>query len=235
MMTSPEDSPINYCVAEFAWRVKNWVRPLGLSALGLPCQLMGTGMAIPYALLQKAKLASGALIEDVKLGLELARAGHPPLFVPSAQVTSRFPLSAEGAASQRRRWEEGNIRMIIGEMPRLAIIALATRNLGLLALALDLMVPPLSLLMLLVTGMTVITGIAAIFGISWLPFTISSMSLAALVAAVTLAWLKYGRDVLPLRSIFSVVSYVLGKLPLYGRILSSRKESRWVRTNRGKG
>ena len=47
LMTAPEGSPINYRVAEFAWRVKNWVRPLGLSALGLPCQLMGTGMAFP--------------------------------------------------------------------------------------------------------------------------------------------------------------------------------------------
>ena len=48
LMTAPEDSPINYRVAEFAWRVNNWVRPLGLAALGLPCQLMGTGMAFPW-------------------------------------------------------------------------------------------------------------------------------------------------------------------------------------------
>ena len=28
-------------IAEFAWCVKNWVRPLGYAKLGLPCQLMG--------------------------------------------------------------------------------------------------------------------------------------------------------------------------------------------------
>ena len=48
LMIAPDGEPINHSVAEFAWRVKNWVRPLGLSALGLPCQLLGTGMAIPW-------------------------------------------------------------------------------------------------------------------------------------------------------------------------------------------
>src|SRR5262245_5653981 len=36
LMVAPQSSSMNYKVAEFAWRVKNWVRPLGLSALGLP-------------------------------------------------------------------------------------------------------------------------------------------------------------------------------------------------------
>ena len=36
LMTAPEGASINYRVAEFAWRVKNWLRPLGLDALGLP-------------------------------------------------------------------------------------------------------------------------------------------------------------------------------------------------------
>ena len=59
LMTAPDESPINFRVAEFAWRLKNWVRPLGLRALGLPCQLMGTGMAFPWDLIRSADLASG--------------------------------------------------------------------------------------------------------------------------------------------------------------------------------
>ena len=138
LMTAPEGSPINFRVAEFAWRVKNRARPLGLRALGLPCQLMGTGMAFPYALLRDAKLASGSLIEDVKLGLELARAGRAPLFVPSARVTSHFPHTTEGARSQRRRWEEGNIRTDSRRGAAACLTGLVTGNIGLLALALDL-------------------------------------------------------------------------------------------------
>ena len=92
LMTAPDESPINYRVAEFAWRVKNWVRPSGLNALNLPCQLMGTGMAFPWELIRSADLAHGSIVEDVKLGLDLAQAGSPPLFCPSAEVKSHFPL-----------------------------------------------------------------------------------------------------------------------------------------------
>jgi predicted PurR-regulated permease PerM len=30
LMTAPDAAPINYQIAEFAWRVKNWLRPLGI-------------------------------------------------------------------------------------------------------------------------------------------------------------------------------------------------------------
>ena len=46
-------------IAELAWLIKNYVRPLGLRRLGLPCQLMGTGMALPWSRLRPASLASG--------------------------------------------------------------------------------------------------------------------------------------------------------------------------------
>src|SRR4051812_40886163 len=101
LMIAPEAGQINHSVAEFAWRVKNWVRPLGLSALGLPCQLLGTGMAIPWNVIGAADLGTGWIVEDLKLGLDLASSGHPPLFCPSACVTSRFPVSAAGAETQR--------------------------------------------------------------------------------------------------------------------------------------
>ena len=101
LMTAPDASPINFRVAEFAWRLKNWVRPLGLRALGLPCQLMGTGMAFPWDVIRSADLASGSIVEDLKLGLDLALAGNPPIFCPSPGVISDFPLTVEGIQSQR--------------------------------------------------------------------------------------------------------------------------------------
>ncbi len=97
LMTVPYELKINQQVAGFAWRVKNWVRPLGLAALGLPCQLMGTGMAFPWHVIRATDLATGAIVEDLKLGLDLAAAGHPPLFCPSARVTRQFAISAQGA------------------------------------------------------------------------------------------------------------------------------------------
>jgi cellulose synthase/poly-beta-1,6-N-acetylglucosamine synthase-like glycosyltransferase len=122
LMTAPAGSAINHQVAEFAWRVKNWVRPLGLSAMALPCQLVGSGMAFPWDIIRSADLSSGFIVEDLKLGLELATAGHPPLFCPSAVVTSTFPTPAQGTQTQRQRWEQGHIGLILTKSPALLFL-----------------------------------------------------------------------------------------------------------------
>lgn len=234
LMTAPDESPINYRVAEFAWRVKNWVRPLGLNALNLPCQLMGTGMAFPWDIVCSANLASGWIVEDMKLGLDLALTGSPPLFCPSASVRSYFPWSVEGAKSQRKRWEGGHISMILTTVPRFIYNAVACGNFGLLALTLDLAIPPLSFLVLLLAGTFSIAGLAALFGFSSAALIISAIDFMALVLAIILAWLKYGRDVLPLGAMFSVATYVFGKLPFYRHLLSDSTAPRWTRTDRQK-
>jgi len=234
LMVAQDKSPINSRVAEFAWRVKNWVRPLGLKALGLPCQLMGTGMAFPWDVICQADLASGSIVEDLKLGLDLTLAGHPPLFCVSAKVTSDFASSNDGIQSQRLRWEGGHFAMILTAAPRLICLAILRRNFRLLALALDLAVPPLSLLALLVTGMSAVVGLAALVGASCTAMWICIISLGQFLAGVFVSWLKYGRDILPPSATLQVILYVARKLPLYRQILSGKSASQWIRTDRSK-
>ena len=128
LMTAPMGSTINHQVAEFAWRLKNWVRPLGLSAIGLPCQLMGTGMAFPWDVIRLADLSNGFIAEDLKLGLELAHAGYSPQFLSSAVVRSTFPTTVQGTALQRNRWEQGHLALIMKTAPILLYRALKDRN-----------------------------------------------------------------------------------------------------------
>lgn len=231
LMTGPHHAAINHQVAEFAWRVKNWVRPLGLSRLGLPCQLVGTGMAFPFDLVCSVNLASGSIVEDLKLGLDLAQAGSAPLFCPSALVTSEFASSATGASIQRQRWEHGHIALIAA-VPRLIIEAVAQRNLGLLALALDLAVPPLSLTSVLLIAVLALAAASALWGLSILALAIALVSSLGFGLAVFLAWWAYGRDVLPAHAIVSIAPYVLRKLSMYGRILTGRRTAHWIRTDR---
>ena len=200
-MVSPKNAGINSRVAEFAWRVKNWMRPLGLSHLGLPCQLMGTGMAFPWHVIRSADLAQGLIVEDLQLGLDLAKAGHAPIFCPFARVTSEFASSAAGVATQRARWEHGHIQTILKMVPALLWQSIKGKNTELLALTLDLVVPPLSLLVMLTGGMFLLGSLGALFGFSRLAVFISTGSILSLVIATIFAWLKCGREVLPARSI----------------------------------
>jgi len=232
LMTAPNGSSINVKVAEFAWRVKNWVRPLGLRALGLPCQLMGTGMALPWDVISSAHLASGSIVEDLKLGLDLTLAGNPPIFCPFPGVSSDFPLTVEGTQRQRLRWEQGHIKAIVTMVPRLIFLAIVRADLNLLALALDAAVPPLSLLAMLVMVMLAVAATATLLGISSAAIFVSSASCVGLISGVFLAWLKYGRDILPRGSILLIFLYACRKIPLYSKILS--RNSEWTRTDRGR-
>jgi cellulose synthase/poly-beta-1,6-N-acetylglucosamine synthase-like glycosyltransferase len=231
LMKRPIRSSINYQVAEFAWRVKNWVRPLGLSRLGLPCQLVGTGMAFPFSVVRSVDLASGSIVEDLKLGLDLALAGSAPMFCPSALVTSEFASSVTGARIQRQRWEHGHIAMI-SAVPGLIIAAVGRGDLGLLALALDLAVPPLSLTAVLLAGVLLLAGVATFCGLSSLPLTIALLCSLGFGLSVFLAWLVHGRDILPPNAVVSIAPYVFRKISMYGRILTGRTAAHWIRTDR---
>jgi glycosyltransferase involved in cell wall biosynthesis len=234
LMVAHDESPINFRVAEFAWRVKNFLRPLGLQALGLPCQLMGSGMAFPWGVIRSAQLASGSIVEDLKLGLDLALAGNPPVFCSFHTVTSALPFSVEGAQSQRLRWEGGHIGMILTVAPRLMILSTIRANLNLLALALDVAVPPLTVLGVLTGGMLVVASVGTLLGLSSTAMLISIASLAGLVTGVFISWLKSGRDIMPVRTIAPIASYVIAKFPVYRQMIFRRSRSEWVRTDRKK-
>jgi cellulose synthase/poly-beta-1,6-N-acetylglucosamine synthase-like glycosyltransferase len=232
LMTAPDKSLIDFRVAEFAWRLKNWVRPLGLRALNLPCQLMGTGMAFPWYVVRSVDLASGSTVEDLKLGLELTLAGKPPMFCPFPGVTSEFPLTPKGVHNQRLRWEQGHIGAVVKMAPRLIFLAIIRADLDLLALALDTAVPPLAILGVLVFLISMVAGVAALLGISSVAILISLVSYGELIGGVFLAWLKYGQDLIRPDSLLSMFFYLSAKLPLYLKIVSGN--SQWTRTDRRK-
>lgn len=234
LMLSGPAAPQATRLREFAWRVKNEIRPRGLNSLGLPCQLMGTGMAFPWALIARADLATGALVEDLKLGLELAAAGYPPLFCPAAVVTSEFPVTGEGSQTQQRRWEQGHLGLITAEIPGFLITAIRRRNVDLLVLALDAAVPPLSLLSMMVLLCLLLGAGAWRLGMGSTAFVISLTAFLGLIVATIGCWLKVGRDLLPPSSAFTIAGAFLRKIPFYWRMLIRSNRHGWIRTDRRK-
>jgi len=231
LMHAPADKSVNQAIAEFAWLVKNCVRPLGMKRLGLPCQLMGTGMAFPWDLLCKADLAHGNMVEDMKLGIDLALLGHPPVFCPSALVTSEFPVSGPATDNQRKRWEHGHLATIFAETPRLLKAAIKRRDTSLLAMALDLSVPPLSALGLSLIAMLSLSFFVALLGVDNAALALMAILVSLFTLAVLAAWFRFGKERLPLRVLLSFPAYMLRKIPLYLAFLVKRQQS-WVKTER---
>jgi cellulose synthase/poly-beta-1,6-N-acetylglucosamine synthase-like glycosyltransferase len=231
LMLAPADAGLARRLAQFAWRVRNWARPAGWHRLGMPCQLMGTGMAFAWDMLRDAPLANSSIVEDMKLGIDLASRGLAPVFCDRALVTSRFPDSAAAAGTQRTRWEHGHLEMILREVPTMLRIAAGRRDAPLLGMALDLAVPPLALLagsvalawLLALAGWLLGAGALAVVGTSSL--------VAAFGVAVLFAWAAQGRDLVRFGELLAVPWYILAKLPLYVRFLVRRQRD-WVRTDR---
>ena len=231
LMLAAADAGLGRRMAQFAWRVRNWARPAGWRRLGMPCQLMGTGMAFSWDMLRDASLANASIVEDMKLGIDLACRGLAPVFCDRALVTSRFPDSAAATGTQRTRWEHGHLEMILREVPGMVRAALARRDVRLLGLALDLAVPPLALL----AGLLALDWVLALAG--WLAggggaaLALASLLLGAFLAAVFTAWAKRGRDLVALSELLAAPWYIVAKLPMYLRFIVRRQKD-WVRTDR---
>jgi cellulose synthase/poly-beta-1,6-N-acetylglucosamine synthase-like glycosyltransferase len=231
LMRSPEVAGLKTHIAEFAWAVKNQVRPLGYHRLGLPCQLMGTGMAFPWSAISNVALASGHIVEDMKFGIDLALAGYPAVFCPDATVTSYFPSDKAAESTQRMRWEHGHLSVILHEFPRLLAGAFRERNVGLLGLAVDLVMPPLSLLALIVTAIFSLNlVIFLVEDLAW-PLNLSMITFGLFGIAIVIAWYGWGRRIISFLSLLMIPFYILSKIPLYLRFLTKR-QSTWVKTGR---
>ena len=231
LMHAPAGAPVIVRIAEFAWIVKNKVRPLGAAVMGWPCQLTGTGMAFPWAIVQRAPLASGDLVEDMQLGLDLAAAGTPPMFCPEARLSSVFPVDDAAVRSQRTRWEHGHLSVIARGGPRLLARAIVRRDARLAAMALDLMVPPLASLILVLLALITIGAGWVLAGGSAATLAISSFALALTAFGVALAWSGHARAVVGGRELLGLPAYVLAKIPVYVRLFTQRQVE-WVRTKR---
>ncbi|WP_373480490.1 glycosyltransferase family 2 protein [Geminocystis sp.] len=231
LMEKPPQPTPKHQISAFAFKVKNLVRPLGLYNVKQPCLLTGTGMAFPWEVIQKANLASSHIVEDMKLGLDLAIANHSPIFCSRATITGYLPQKQEAATTQRTRWEHGHLQIALSYIPVLLKESLKQRRLDLLVIALDLSIPPLSLFVSLWLGITLISFLIFTLSISYIPLLISSIAGLMIFSAILTAWIKFGKEEIPLQTLIKIPLYILWKIPLYVKFLFKR-ESQWIRTER---
>jgi cellulose synthase/poly-beta-1,6-N-acetylglucosamine synthase-like glycosyltransferase len=219
-------------ISFLAMLVRNRVRPRGLSRLGMPCTLTGSGMAFPWEVFCAAPSLGGELVEDLMMGIELALLGHEPTLCIEARVLSTLPRTREAATSQRRRWEHGQLRMQMRYGPKLLWIGVARRRLGLIVLGLDLLIPPIALLVIVqAIAVLLSTALFAVSGSS-AALVLTAIGLVSVLLGTCLGWSHYGRSEVPFRYLLLVPIYLLWKVPLYAALAAGRGQRTWERTER---
>jgi cellulose synthase/poly-beta-1,6-N-acetylglucosamine synthase-like glycosyltransferase len=231
IMEYPPNPTARDTISALAFLVKNQVRATGLARLQLPSLLVGTGMAFPWPILQKASLATGNIVEDLQLGIDLAIAGSPPIFCPQAKVIGLLPQQEKAAKTQRTRWEHGHLQTLSTQVPRLLKAAMKQKRWDLLVLALEIGVPPLSFLVMVLATASIVSLLAGIFSGIWIPLFLISLAGLLLLLAVFIAWFAFGSPVISGQALLSIPLYIVWKIPLYLAFLI-RPEKQWIRTER---
>lgn len=217
-------------IGSFAMLVKNLYRSRGMQRLGGPALLTGTGMAFPWPLLADAALATGSIVEDLALGIELTRAGHPPRLVGAAGVRSA-PADMRDALTQRTRWEHGFLDTVRGHALPLLGGGLRRSSRADVLLALHLLVPPLALLLMLAGGVLVLVAALALGGGSAFPPLVLGALVGVALVLVMIAWFAGGRAYLRAGALLRAPLYLLWKIPVYIGFLRKREQG-WTRTPR---
>ncbi|GAO34680.1 glycosyltransferase family 2 [Sulfuricella sp. T08] len=229
---APSDVDKGLCnLSSLAVLLKNYVRPLGLHALGLPCLLNGSGSAYPFQVIRNAPQGEGSIAEDYQLAIDLLQRGYPTAFVPEARVDGQLPKREETALSQRRRWEHGHMFLVFRTGPRLLLEGLKQLDKNRVALALEVAVPPLAFLGLMwVVAASLSLGLYVFYGYGG-PLGFLAGMAAVFVAAVLMSWMRFAGVKSTLAALAAVPGYLMWKLPLY-RDFFTRRETRWKKTER---
>lgn len=230
-MQKPACGSPKITISTLAFLVKNLARPWGLARMGLPIMLTGTGMAFPWSIIQTCSLATSNIVEDMQLGIDLAIAGYPPIFCPEAHVIGSLPRQDEVAQRQRTRWEHGHLRTLLTQVPKLIKQAILQPSFQLFMLALDLLIPPLSLLVMILTFSLLLAILSILMGGSWIPLMLLILAMCLILLGTFQAWFKFGRIIIKPRDFLAIPWYVMWKVPLYFKFVF-KPENTWIKTDR---
>lgn len=208
------------------------VRASARERLGLSCVLRGNGMAFSVAVLRRVPHAAFSIVEDLEYAIRLGLAGVRVHDVPEAVVLSDMPTSAATALSQRSRWEGGRLALARRYGTQLARRALRERSSLLLDLGLELLVPPLGILVLsLVVGLGLaLAAVAVGFATPW---ALAPWALAALMLGsyLLVGWREAKLGLRALADLRHVPGFLAWKLAAAARGRRGPR-SEWVRTPR---
>jgi cellulose synthase/poly-beta-1,6-N-acetylglucosamine synthase-like glycosyltransferase len=215
------------CIAMAAF---HRLRSRARERLGLSCGFRGNGWCVTHALLEQVPYRAFSLAEDIEYGIDLGLAGYRIHYADEASVDAEMVADAASAASQRRRWELGRWQLLRTKTAALLRAAVQRRSPICLDLAVDLLVLPLSYIVLNVVALLVVAAALAPWQAAAVPWLwLGSACAAGLTLYVLRGWQLSGMGALGLVDLARAPFFLAWKIIL---LLRSRGSRTWVRTTR---
>ena len=218
-------------LATIAFATFHDLRSLGRERLGVSCGLRGNGMCFTTSLLREVPYDAFSVVEDLEAGIRLAEHGCTVRYASEAHVLGEMASTERSSRTQRARWEGGRFRMARAFVPRLLRRAVRDRDRVALDLTLDLLVPPLAILLSMVgIGLALSAAFSALGGHRLVAPWIWGTCAIVIVAYGIRGWRLSNTGLKGLASLAYVPVFVIWKLTLPLR--GSRGSREWIRTTR---
>jgi len=213
---------------EVALALVHDVRARGKRWYGGSAGIKGAGMCMTAETLRRVPWRATGLAEDIEYHVALLRAGIRVDYAPETTVVGLAPAAQQGAGGQHRRWEAGRFDAMRRHALPLVVDAVRHRRIASLDAAIELLVPPLSVVAL---GLAAVTAAAAAFGPRWLAVadTAALAMLAAYIATGFASARMSPRETAA--ALAAAPAFVAWKAVLYARALITRPSS-WEPTAR---
>jgi 1,2-diacylglycerol 3-beta-glucosyltransferase len=224
-----------------SWRTRLMVLALALfhvlrsvarERLRVSAGLRGNGMGFSTDLLAEIPHDAFSIVEDVEYAIRLGKAGIRVHYVAETAVYGEMVASEGASRSQRRRWEGGRFELAKRHGLPLLRAALRTRDRVLFDLAMDLLVPPLTWLVVAATGGAILTLAWSLHHpgawVAAVPWVVSVFFVVAYVLRGV--WLA-GTGIRGLLDLLWAPIYIAWKIGLALR-RPAHKKGEWVRTAR---
>ncbi|MEO7360835.1 MAG: glycosyltransferase, partial [Gemmatimonadaceae bacterium] len=207
------------------------VRSSARESLGVSCGLRGNGMCFRADLLRRVPHTAYSIVEDLEYGIALGLAGVRVVYVEDAQVSGDMPTTTESSRSQRARWEGGRREIRHRYARELLATACKRRDVMLLDLALDLLVPPLSAVVAgVMLGFLASTAFALAIGSFSFSVVLWSAALVGLAIYIGRGCVMTGNFVRAIGDLAWAPVFMIWKLTV--RSSRAAKQGEWVRTRR---
>lgn len=227
------NAPPTMQLSIFAFYVRNVVRQRALQRLAGRVHLLGTGMALPWRLFDRAGLATDNIVEDLDLGIQLAQSGNPARLIEDTAVWSEA-APQDGALDQRRRWEGGYLQSAMKWAPRMLSLKLRRAEMRGVWSGVSLLIPPFALLLLIDVLLLIFSALALLLtrASPW-PALCLAFVVALAGIGLLLAWALGGSRFASGGALLRAPLYILWKLPIYAGIARRGAPKEWLRTGRG--
>jgi len=229
VIANPEESTFSG-LAAVDMRLNNLLRNQAKQNLGLSCRLMGDAMCFSSEVIRQYGWPADSLGEDREYGLYLLTQGIRVGYVPEAISVGQAAPGWRDASTQRLRWY-GGVFQIRSKFAKLFGLGLRRRDWAALDQAVELLLPPFSVLALLSV---------CVAGIQWMwsslrPLFPLPVSVGFVLAWVLFPFLGLWIDRAPTSAYQALLYgpfYLVWRLWLGFQARIRGKRVRWVRTKR---